>query len=255
MFSLNLKLISLSLFLVLLDWRGWLEPFKRPIISLSLPVGQTFDLAARQLKEEAQFWVDLRNLHETNRRLSRRAEELLSRLADLKETLRENDLLRSQLAIPSKSGEKSLVLARVAGRLPQRPTVVLAQLSTGASVKKGDLAVYRNFVFGKVLSLSGSLVQVQLITDPEIFFDGRDVDADLAKGEVRGNFGTALIMSKILPTEAMKEGDTIVDVASGYVLGRVVSVEEAGTEILKTAFLTVPYELEKVEKVFIQVSD
>ena len=45
-----------------------------------------------------------------------------------------------------------------------------------------------------------------------------------------------------------QSGDTIVESASGYILGKVVKVEKGGSEILKSADLTVPYELERIEK-------
>ena len=251
MFSLSLRLVLLSLFILLLDSRGYLGPAKAVVLSLSLPFEEGFNLLGRSGRAEAKFWTQLFSLRGENKNLKETLSNLESKILKLSEVDRENELLRQQLKVITNPTEKGLILGKVVGRLSGRPTVVLIDQGQDSQVKVGDLVIYKNFVYGRVLLTSAKVAKIRLITDPEISFDGTDIDSRNAKGEVRGNFGTALKMDKILPTEKINTGDTIVESTTGYILGKVERVEKEGANILKTADLKVPYEIEKVEKVFI----
>ncbi len=251
MLSLNLKLILLSLFILLLDSRGYLGSAKAAILSFSLPFEGGFNLLGRSVSAEAKFWTQLFSLRGENENLKERLENLESKILKLSEVDRENELLRQRLKVITNPAEKGLILGKVVGRLSERPTVVFVDQGQASQVGTGALVIYKNFVYGRVWQISERMAKIRLITDPEASFDGTDIDSRNAKGEVRGNFGTALKMDKILPTEKINTGDTIVESTTGYILGKVERVEKEGANILKTADLKIPYEIEKVEKVFI----
>lgn len=250
MISLNIKLIFLTLLVILLDSRS-LFPMKREIVTFSMPLELSFKSIGQSISSEFNFWSSFFLLRDENNKLLLKVEDLEGKIVNLKEVGRENELLKDQLKLKSAGETTRLVLGKIIGRLTERPTVIFINAGSKTGVKKGNLVIYKNFIVGKILSTAEEASAVQLLTDPEAFFDGTDVDSRNAKGEVRGNFATSLRMEKILPTEKINPGDTIVESTSGYILGKVVRVEKGGSEILKSADLTVPYELDRIEKVFI----
>lgn len=251
MLSLNVKLILLTLLVIFLDSRNLLRPIKREVVTISMPLELSFKSIGQNISSEFKFWSDFFSLRDENNRLILKVEDLEGKLVNLKDVGRENELLREQLKLKSAGETGRLVLGNIVGRLTERPTVVFINAGSNIGVRKGNLVIYKNFIVGKILSTTEVASRVQLLTDPEAFFDGTDIDSRNAKGEVRGAFATSLRMEKILPTEKINTGDTIVESTSGFILGKVVRVENSGSEILKSADLTVPYELERIEKVFI----
>lgn len=250
MISLNIKLIFLTLLVILLDSRSFF-PMKREIVTFSMPLELSFKSIGQSISSEFNFWSNFFSLRDENNRLLLKVEDLEGKLASLKEVGRENELLKDQLKVKSSEVNTRGVLGKIMGRLTERPTVVFINAGSKTGAQKGNLVIYKNFIVGKILSTTEEASKVQLLTDPEAFFDGTDIDSRNAKGEVRGNFATSLRMEKILPTEKINSGDTIVESTSGYILGKVVRVEKGGSDILKSADLTIPYDLDKIEKVFI----
>ena len=251
MVSLNIKLILLSLLVIFLDSRSLLGPIKGEIVALSLPLQLSFKSTGQGISSEIKFWSNFFTLRDENNMLLLKVEDLEGKLANLKDIGRENELLRDQLKLKSAGETTRLVLGKIVGRLTERSTVIFINAGSDTGVQKGNFVIYKNFIVGKILSTTAGASRVQLLTDPEAFFDGTDIDSRNAKGEVRGNFATSLRMEKILPTEKINTGDTIVESTSGYILGKVVRVEKSGSGILNSADLTVPFDLDKVEKVFI----
>lgn len=251
--SLNLKLIVLTLVLVFLDSRGWVQPFKNGLLRLALPFEVVFSGLKTSAETEAQFWLNLLQLREENVRLRREWEDLSAEVLELKGVREENALLKEQFKVHQLKSEAKLVLAEIVGRDEGQEMAVLVNQGENSGVRVGHLVIYKSFIFGKVVGVSASAARVRRLTDPESFFDGTDVDSQRAQGEVRGNFQTALRMEKILPTERINVGDTIVESSSGLILGQVRRVDEETSGILRSADLTVPFEIDKIVKVFIQL--
>ena len=251
MVSLNIKLIFLTFLIILLDSRNLLGVIKEEVVTLSMPLELSFKSMGQGISSEFKFWSNFFSLRDENNKLLLKVEDLEGKIVNLKDIGRENELLRDQLKLKPALETTRLVLGKIIGRAAERSTVIFVNAGSNTGVQKGNLVIYKNFIVGKVLSTTQSASRVQLLTDPEAFFDGTDIDSRNAKGEVRGNFATSLRMEKILPTEKINTGDTIVESTSGYILGKVVRVEKSGSEILNSADLIVPYDLDKVEKVFI----
>lgn len=239
--------------IIVLDWLSLLRTPKSWLIEFSLPLEAAFRDIGLKTSSETRFWLNFLRVKDENTRLQKQVEDLQSKLSRSREIERENGLLREQLKVRELVNRPGLVLGRIVGKVSEDPTKMILNQGTRSGLKAGDLVIYKNYIFGKVGELGETAAKVTLLTDPGSFFNAVDIEGSFTRGEVRGNFGTSLKMEKILPTEKINLGDVIIDSDSGYILGKVVWVEGEGAGILRSADLTVPYEIEKVEKVFVVV--
>src|SRR3990167_10687121 len=112
MFSLNLKLVLLSLLIIFLDSRHLL-PLKNEIAAFSLPFEVGFGDLARSSADGVKFFIFLSNLERENTGLKQTVEDLESNLTKLKDVERENEILKAQLKINNIPESARVVLARV----------------------------------------------------------------------------------------------------------------------------------------------
>src|SRR3989344_3355154 len=128
-------------------------------------------------------------------------------------------------------------------------------------IQVGFPVIYKNFLVGSVVDVFDYRSVVVLITSPKLSVAALDqTSGSRAKGLVTGNFGTALIMDRILQDEVIAAGDLIVTSGedgifeSGLILGKVVEVSESQSEPLKKAILTTLLHLTKLESMFVVIS-
>ena len=99
---------------------------------------------------------------------------------------------------------------------------------------------------------------VRLTADPEFRVAALDQDSpDRARGLVRGQFGTKLLLEKVLPDESLAVGDTVITSGEdarfpkGLILGKISRILGQEVEVFKSAELDLSIDINSLEEVFI----
>jgi len=254
-----IRLLLLSLILIIIGQTPLIRPVREVSVKVTSPLQYGACRFAQNLKREVDFILNLRRLRVDNLRLAEEIWELESQLADCKELKQENRLLREQLEVSGNFAPRRLVLARVIGRSARGGESVLT-INQGleAGVCEGAAVIFKDFLLGEVFAAETKRAKVRLLTDPQFSTTALDQDSpDRARGLVRGQYGTTVVLKKILPTESLVVGDTIITSGEdgkfekGLILGKVKKIwgQEAG--VFKEAELDLMINFGSLEEVFV----
>ena len=254
-----LRLVFLSLILIILGQTPLITPIRTVAARLASPLQYSAYRLSQDLKKEFDFILNLRRLRIENLEFSKRVLELESALATHKELEEENSLLRDQLGIGERFGERNLVLAKIIGRSARGgEAVVTIDKGSDAGLHEGDAVIFKNLLLGEVFLVEPQRAKVRLLTDSQFVAAALDQDSpDRARGLVSGQYGTTTVLQKVLPTEDLVVGDTIITSGEdgkfekGFVLGVVKKIfgQEAG--VFKGAELRLMVDCDSLEEVFV----
>lgn len=196
-----------------------------------------------------------RNMFEVSR-LNSETDALRLKLADLRETEKENERLRSLLNFKQKSPLR-LIPARVIARSPDNWTSgVIIDKGSYSGIRKGMAVINGDGLVGRVVESSGSNSKVLLINDPSQGVPAI-VQRTRQQGLVNGSLGANLIM-RYLPDDAqIVPGDTIVtsDLSrvypKGLIVGTVVNVGKEFSGLSIYAIVRPAAELYNIEEVLV----
>lgn len=253
-----LRFLILSLLLIIIGQTPLVQPVRNLAATVVSPLQYGSYQLSQTLRHEFLFWTNLRNLPPENERLAQRVLQLESRLAELTEVERENEVLRSQLEIGTLVSSQNLLLAKIIGRSRADVRGELMIDQGTAAVREGDVVVYQNFLLGAVVRVEERRSVVRLTTDPAFRAAALDQDSpDRARGLVRGQFGTRLLLEKILPDESLAVGDTVITSGEdgkfpkGLILGKISRILGQEAEVFKSAELNLMVDIGELEEVFV----
>jgi len=254
-----LRLVLLSLILIILGQTPLVTPIRTVSARVANPIQYSAYRLSQDLKKEFDFVLNLRRLRIENLELSEKVLKLESILADHKELEEENRLLREQVGADALFGEQNLVLAKIVGRSARGgEAVVTIDKGLDAGLNEGAVAIFKKLLLGEVFSVEPQRAKVRLLTDSQFVAAALDQDSpDRARGLFSGQYGTTAVLQKVLPTENLVVGDTIITSGEdgkfekGLVLGTVGRVfgQEAG--VFKGAELRLMVEFDSLERVFV----
>jgi rod shape-determining protein MreC len=213
---------------------------------------------AGDVNEGVGFFTGLVSIRGENLRLREEVSELNSQLVEMKKSEEENKALREQLGVSSEY-ERNLVMASIMGN-PQDLTGSSFILDKGSihGIEVGDNVIKENYLVGIVREVSDQRSLADFITSPSVVVAVLDIDSvQRTEGLAEGQYGSSIVMKRILPAEEIKIGDTIVTsgrdgvFAPGLIIGRVVEIVEVPTEPLKSAYIETIVGLDKLNKLFV----
>ena len=210
------------------------------------------------MRDGASFYFNLRALHSENLTLLERNEGLLSELLRLKSLEEENKLLKDQLGVlVTEDLSKGLILAKTLGNFDDHTgTSIVLDRGSLHGINAGDVVVKGQHLVGLVRSVTHQRSDVELITSPTLTLSVMDFETK-TEGLARGEFGTSVLMERILPGEQVQPGNLIITsgrdgrVFPGYLVGEVIDVSEESAEVLKQASIKVLINLDNLGKVFV----
>lgn len=253
-----MKYFLISLFIFILGILGTLRPLRGLLQQVSFPIQLGLKYTAVNIKDGINFLTHVFDIHKENLLLAKEMLSLKSRILELEEVSRENDLLREQLAIEESSDlDIQLILAEVL-RNPRDLTGASIFVNKGSKngVAVGDLLILEKYLVGKIVEVTEFRSLAILITSREFSAAAVDLRSD-TEGIVLGNYSITLEMTRILPQEDIIPGDLIISSGKdgiflpGFVLGIVDTVLEDPAEPLKSAQLRPALEISTLQKVFI----
>lgn len=158
----------------------------------------------------------------------------------------ENQSLRKQLSVSREEDYFRPVLAKILG-FAQGGASTSFYLDQGSNsgVKVGDCVVSGSFLLGRVLEVFPNSCLVRLINAPDSRIDAYIERGGLSqvRGIVRGDYGSRLVMERILSDLPLVTGELVVAVSEDYgfptnlILGRLEKVTSRDHEPVKSASL------------------
>lgn len=253
----NLKiffiLILCSLLLIMVDTLGFLTFPKRWAFSITNPLSfGLYDSTNKALKQ-FNFIFRARFASQQNTALKEQLAKLLSENASLRKKLSEAE---------SKISQQNYIDERTYNLQAARPI----GLSRYLKIDKGSLSkvaenlavVVNDNYIGKIIQVSENASLIQLLTDPDTKVSAFSLNKEgRAKGVLAGQFGTQLLMDKILHEEQIMEGDLVYSEGTeeflprGLILGRVKEVLSRENEIFKQAKIEQMFDIRDLELVFV----
>lgn len=253
----NLKLFviltSLSLLILILDLMHFLT-FPKTILSyitnpISFGLYQTYSKLGRQF----HFIFQARFAAQENKALKEQIGKLLSENAKLRTKLAETESLVSQ---SQNLGFHTFNLT--AARPIGLGKYLRIDKGSSSSIKVGQAVIFNDNYIGKIVSVSPRTANVQLLSDPDskvaAFSQGLE---GKAKGVLIGQFGTDILMDKILHEEKINIDDLVYSEGTegflprGLILGRVSQVMERENEVFKQAKIQPVFDIRDLELVFV----
>ncbi|MCL4366308.1 rod shape-determining protein MreC, partial [Patescibacteria group bacterium] len=146
--------------------------------------------------------------------------------------------------------------------LPVRPIGLgrYLRIDKGSSsgINVGQAVVFEDNFVGKIVAVSPSSANVQLLTDPDSKFSVFSQNKEgKAKGVLLGQFGTEILMDKILHEEKVEVGDVVYSeglegfLPRGLILGKVSQVLSRENQVFKQAKVQPVFDFRDLELVFV----
>jgi rod shape-determining protein MreC len=255
-----MKYLYASIFILIFGFLGFLAPLQSGAQWLFAPFQFGLRQMAGGINDSAAFFANLDAVRRENLRLREDIINLHSTVVELKKAEEENEILREQLGIETELDRK-LLLAHVMGN-PQDLTGTSFILDRGSyhGVQAGDNVVKGNSLIGIVREVSPQRSLADFITSPSVAIAVLNIDvAERTEGLAEGQFGSSIIMKRILPGEEINPGDSIITSGRdgiflpGLLVGRVTEVIEVPADPLKSAYVETIVDLGKVDRVFVLI--
>ncbi len=251
--QLFLTLLFISLIVLLLDNFHFLDFVKRVSFYITNPISFGIYNLNQNISRQFYFIYAARLSSKENKALKEQIGQLLSENANLRQKLAE---LEAQVSQDKSLGPKTynLISARPIGL----SRYLKIDKGENDGVKVGQAVVFKDNYVGRIVQASPKSANIQILQDPEskvaAFSQGLE---GRAKGLLIGQFGTELILDKILHEEKVSEGDLVYSEGTegflprGLILGKVTSVRELANEVFKQAKVVSTFDIRDLELVFV----
>lgn len=252
-FKLLIILSILSLFIMALDMAQILAIPKNIFSYITNPISFGLYQTNQKLGKQFYFIFSARFAAQENKALKEQIGQLLSENANLRKSLAETQDLLSQ--------EKHLDPSTY-NLIPAHPVGIgrFLKIDKGLSsgLKLGMPVVFNDNYLGKIIQISEKASNIQLTSDP-----GSKVAAfsqglgGKAKGILQGQFGSEIILNKILHEEKINVGDLVYSEGTegflprGLILGRVTQILENENDVFKQAKVSANFDIPDLELVFV----
>lgn len=251
--KLSIILTVVSLLILLLDNLGLFKLPKALMQNVTLPIQYGLYKSGHTLLSQFSFVFEARFAYQQNIALKKQLADLLSENSNLRRRLSE-----SQGAID----QQNSLSPRTFNLLPARPVgfgrYLILERGSLDGLREGEVVVFKDNYIGKIKNVTPKSSQVMLLQDPDskvaVFSQGKGTKA---KGILSGQFGSELLMDKILHSENISEGDVVYSEGSegllprGLVIGRVSKVESRENELFQQARVKPALDIPDLDIVFV----
>lgn len=252
-FRIFILLIFFSLLIFTFDSFNLLSLPKAYLSYISNPISFGLYKTSNNIGRQFEFIFKARFASKENRALKEQLGKLLSENANLRRSLAEAESMISQ---------QNRLDPVTYNLVPARPIGLgrFLKIDQGQSsgIKAGQAVVYNDNYIGKIIAVSRKSSNVQLLSDPDSKVAAFSQNLQgRAKGVLAGNFGTEVLMDKILHEEKIETGDLVYSEGTegflprGLILGRVVEVLGEENELFKQAKVESTFDIRDLELVFV----
>lgn len=252
-FKIFIFLLILSLLIIFLDGLNFFKYFKSALFYITNPISFGMYNTSKNINKQVYFLFAARLSAQENIALKEQIGKLLSENADIRKKLAETEAQLSQ--------QKHLD-PRTYNLIAARPIGLNKYLridkGSEARVKVGEAVIFNDNYIGRITEVSEKAANIQLLMDPDSkvaafsqSLNGR------AKGLLLGQFGTDLLMDKILHEETINVGDLVYSEGTegflprGLILGRVTEILNRENEVFKQAKVAQIFDIRDLELVYV----
>lgn len=237
----------------MLDKISFLNLPKQLVFYISNPVSFGIYNTNQNISKQFYFMFQARFAAQENKALKEQVGQLLSENAALRKNIAE---VRAQLSQEQHLDPNTYNL--LPARLIGLSRYLKIDKGSENNVKVDQAVIFEDTFVGKIISVSSGASSVQLLTDPDSKVAAFSQNKEgKAKGVLVGQFGTEILMDKILHEEQITEGDLVYSeglegfLPRGLILGKVTQVLERENEIFKQAKVTPIFDIRDLELVFV----
>lgn len=243
-------------FLIFLNLQGWLAFTKGAFLKLTEPWQNLSYQFSLKMDKYVNDIISVRRLREENQKLREEKSELLNKLTQSQEALRENEFLRKQLNIPLEEG-KELILAYVIGQSPSNTgKYFLINKGEKDGIREGATVITAgNLLVGRIIQTTDSAAKVRLLTD-----SNSKINALIQESGITGLAeaeDSDLVINLLPQGEAVNQGEMVVTSGlagifpAGLLIGRIEELISSDVHISQKAKIKPAVNLQRLDKVFI----
>ncbi len=248
-----LILIFISLLIFAADNFRLLSLPKQLGYFITNPISRGLYLSGQGFRKQLSFIFAARLSAQENKAKEEQLGQLLSENADLRRKLAETQaILLQQQSIDPKT--YNLIPARPIGL--DRYLRIDKGLKDG--IKLNQAVIFKDTLLGRVVGVTEQGAGVMLLRDPDSKINAFSLNkAGKAKGILVGNFGSEMLLDKILHEEQIVDGDLVYSAGvesslpRGLILGRVSQVLNRENEVFKQAKVKPVFDIGDLELVFV----
>jgi rod shape-determining protein MreC len=237
--------VAISLLLMFLDSKKLVEPEKRAVQVVTVPMQYFYYRAGQNFANTFSFLTFWRSGEARIKNLEQRNLELMVNERKASELALENAQLRRQLGASLKT-EKKLVPAMVFGK---NRYLEIDNLGV-----EGGNVVYLNNLVGRIEKNSGRTSFVQLPTDT-----GSKIPVKVGKatGLVIGQYNSSILLDKVAQNEEIKVDDLVVTSGEGgsyepnLIVGKISKIESVPTDLFQKATIVSLIDYGELQTVFV----
>lgn len=251
--KLFVALILISLAIAGLDNIHFLT-FPKTLFSYIInPISFGFYQTKQQVSEQIFFLTSARTAAKENKALKEQLGYLLS----------ENASIRTKLAeVESLLQQETSINPATYNLIPARPVgldrFLFIDKGSSSGVKLGQAVLFKDSYVGQVVRVTERGAAIRLSTDPDTKLSAFSAGgAGKAKGVLLGQYGSDMLLDKILHQEPIEIGNLVYSeglelfLPRGLVLGTVVEVEKKETAVFKSAKVAPVFDVGDLDLVFV----
>lgn len=245
--------LILGIFISLLDYKNLFFLPKSFLEVVTTPIQYGLYQVSLKVTRQFEFIAKARTAAQSEGALKEQLAQILSENANLRRKLGE---LQAYAAQSESLNPQTFNLK------PARPVGLSRYFKIDKGVLEGvvlgQAVVYKDNLLGQIVSTSPHQSDVKLITDPESKIAAFVTsDNGRARGVLSGQFGSEMLLDKILHSESIKEKDLVYSEGTesslprGLILGQVTKVMERENEVFKQAIIKPVFDPGDLDVVFI----
>lgn len=255
-------LLTVSVLLIFFNNAGYLNGVKNFIVYTINPAQKIFQMPSNKINDIFWTFKNVNKFKEKNLVLQKENLNLIYENSLLKETQKENEILREQLqfseeiclneeCINWKMGE---VIGRNADNYGE---YLIISLGKKQEMKKNlAVTVSGGTLIGKITEVFDNSSRVMLITNPESVVNSI-TKTTRANGIIKGDYATGVKLKMINQDERIFEDDLVItsglekEIPKGLLIGKIYKIEESANEIFKQAKINLLADFGYIEKIFV----
>ena len=253
-----MKYILLSIFLILLSFSKVDLYLRLPFEFVLNPIQFGFVSIGKEVKNISSFFTNISKVREENLELLKQKALLEANLVNYADIQSENSLLREQLNVKLDNLEnREYLIANVIGNSSDRTkSSVIIDKGEIDGVTEGMNIILGKHLIGFVSKVYLARSVVSLITSPNMTATVLTLNSG-TEGILSGEFGTSVVMTRILPDENIEIGDLIVTSGAdgkferNLIVGSVSRIDEDPSKTFRNAQLDILVNLNLLNKVFV----
>jgi len=250
--------IIIIAFFVVLNLKGFLNPFKNFFYSLSSPIQKSFWEAGGEFSDFLAGILEIKTFNNEIQNLQIKNQKLISQLVSLKELKKENETLRQALNMGLEK-EFQIQLAYLISKDTSQDSVLIDKGSKDGIKKGSPVITGEKIIVGRVGEVYEDFSEIILITNRKSSFDVQVLDKEIY-GVAKGG-GSLKIDLELIPKEKeILPGEIVVSTVLGHIfpkgllVGEIKEVKKSDLAPFQTAEIKPAFNLEALESLFI-ISD